>query len=204
MKEKKRKILIKAGGMVLAMTLICGVAYTAVITGVGSLLFKDKVNGSIIEVDGIKYGSELLAQSFSDQDHMWGRVMILNTTTFQDEEGNYLLYAGPANISPNSKEFKEVIEQRVEVLKKANPDMKEEQIPEDLVTCSGSGLDPDISVAAAKYQVNRLAENNNLTTEEVEAIIDSCTTDKVFGIFGEETVNVLKVNLMLEGILKVS
>ena len=88
------------------------------------------------------------------------------------------------------------------MLKEADPDIAEEKIPEDLVTCSGSGLDPDISAAAAEYQVHRIAGNNGMTEEEVEKIIEACTTGKVFGMFGQETVNVLKVNLMLEGILE--
>lgn len=202
MKKNKDNVILKAGVMVLAMTIICGVLYTALITGVSNIVFKDKANGSVIEVNGVKYGSELLAQDFSDKSHMWGRIMSLNTTTFQDENGNYLLYSGPLNLSPKSEEFKAILDERIKVLKEADPKMKEDKIPVDLVTCSGSGLDPAISVAAAKYQVNRIAENNNMSTEEVEAIIDKCTTHKVFGVFGEETVNVLKVNLMIEGILK--
>lgn len=200
--KNKGKIIFKAGGMVLVMTILCGVLYTGLITGIGNIFFKDQANGSIIEVNGVKYGSELLAQDFSDEDHMWGRIMNLNTTTFQDEDGNYLLYSGPLNLSPTSDEFKEVLDDRIKVLKEADPYMNKEKIPEDLVTCSGSGLDPSISVAAAKYQINRIAKNNNMSEEEVEKIIEECTTHKVFGIFGEETVNVLKVNLMLEGILK--
>lgn len=202
MTKKKNGILSAAIGMVLAMTIICGVIYTAVVTGIGNILFGNKANGSIIEVDGIKYGSELFAQDFSDESHMWGRIMNLNTTTFQDDDGNYLLYSGPSNLSPESDVLKEIITERIAMIKEANPDMKEQQIPEDLVTCSGSGLDPAISTAAAKYQVHRIAVNNDMTEKEVEAIIKSCTTQKVFGLFGEETVNVLKVNLMIDGILE--
>lgn len=199
--KKEKNTLSKAVGMVIAMTLICGIIYTTVITVIGTILFKDKANGSVIEVNGVKYGSELLAQSFSDEKHMWGRVMNLNTSTFQDENGEYLLYSGPSNISPVSEEFKEVLEERVAMIKKADPEQSKELIPEDLLTCSGSGLDPSISVAAAKYQVHRIAKNNNMTEEEVNEIIEDCTSKKVFGIFGQETVNVLKVNLMLENIL---
>lgn len=199
--KKEKNTLSKAVGMVIAMTLICGIIYTTVITVIGTILFKDKANGSVIEVNGVKYGSELLAQSFSDEKHMWGRVMNLNTSTFQDENGEYLLYSGPSNISPVSEEFKEVLDERVAMIKKADPEQSKELIPEDLLTCSGSGLDPSISVAAAKYQVHRIAKNNNMTEEEVNEIIEDCTSKKVLGIFGQETVNVLKVNLMLENIL---
>lgn len=191
-----------AAGLVLVMTVLCGVIYTAVVTGFGNLLFPKQANGSIIEVDGVKYGSELLAQEFADKDHMWGRVMNLSTTTFQDEEGNYQMYSGPSNLSPESKDFQDIVDARVDMILAANPESTTSKIPVDLVTCSGSGLDPDISVAAARYQVPRIAKNNHLTEEEVNQMIDTCTTKKVLGIFGENTVNVLKVNLMLEGILK--
>lgn len=94
------------------------------------------------------------------------------------------------------------IKERVEKLRKANPDMDETAIPVDLVTCSGSGLDPHISPAAAEYQVARIAKANDMTEDEVHEIIEKCTDGKFLGLFGEETVNVLKVNLMLDGILK--
>lgn len=197
--NKKGTVFGRAVGMVLAMTLICGVLYTAVVTGVTQLLFSDKANGSVIEIGGKKYGCELLAQEFTGEEYMWGRIM--NVSAFTDQEGHTKMYSGPSNLSPESPEYRELVEQRVEKIKEANPDAKTEKIPEDLVTCSGSGLDPDISVAAARYQIPRLAKANGMTEEEVESIIESCTNHKVLGIFGEETVNVLKVNLMLEGIL---
>lgn len=197
--KKKGTVFGKAVGMVLAMTLICGVLYTIVVTGVSQLFFSDKANGSVIEIDGKKYGCELLAQEFSGEEYMWGRIM--NVSAFTDQDGNTKMYSGPSNLSPESQEYKELVEQRVEKIKAANPDADKEQIPEDLVTCSGSGLDPDISVAAAEYQIPRLAKVNQMTEDEIQDIIDKCTNHKILGLFGEETVNVLKVNLMLEGIL---
>lgn len=197
--KKKGTVFGKAVGMVLAMTLICGVLYTTVVTGVSQLFFSDKANGSVIEVNGKKYGCELLAQQFTGEEYMWGRIM--NVTAVTDQDGNVKMYSGPSNLSPESKEYKELVEQRVEKIKEANPDAETERIPEDLVTCSGSGLDPEISVAAARYQIPRLAKANDMTKQDVEAIIESCTNHKVLGIFGEDTVNVLKVNLKLEGIL---
>ena len=124
-----------------------------------------------------------------------------NWCTYKDTEGNQLAYAAPSNLSPASEDYEKLIAQRVEKIRKANPEKGNEPIPVDLVTNSGSGLDPDISVAAAKYQVERLARENNMTKEEVNAIIDKCTNHKVLGLFGEETVNVLKVNLMLDKII---
>lgn len=195
--ERKGNVLIKAAGMVLVMTLICGVLYTAAMTGISQLLFKDKANGSMIVVDGQEYGSEFLGQKFSDEKHMWGRIM--NVSRFTDQNGESKAYGGPSNLSPNSEAYKELLAERISMIKEANPKAEVDKIPVDLVTCSGSGLDPDISIAAAMYQVPRLAEANNMSQEKVKAIIDKCTRSKILGIFGEETVNVLKVNLMLEG-----
>ena len=197
--KKKGTVFGKAAGMVLAMTLICGILYTTVVTGASQLFFSDKANGSIIEIDGKKYGCELLAQEFTGEEYMWGRIM--NVSAFTDQDGNTKMYSGPSNLSPESQEYRELVQQRVEKIKEANPDADKEQIPEDLVTCSGSGLDPDISVAAAEYQVPRLAKANQMTEDGIQDIIDKCTNHKILGIFGEETVNVLKVNLMLKGIL---
>lgn len=197
--KKKGTVFGKAAGMVLAMTLICGVLYTAVVTGVSQLFFSDKANGSIIEIDGKKYGSELLAQKFTGEEYMWGRIM--NVSAFTDQDGNTKMYSGPSNLSPASQDYAELVQQRVEKIKAANPDADKEQIPEDLVTCSGSGLDPDISAAAAEYQVPRLAKANQMTEDEIRDIIEKCTNHKILGLFGENTVNVLKVNLMLKGIL---
>lgn len=197
-----KKELPKALKMLLIFTLVCGVAYTALITGIAQLAFPNKANGSIIVVNGKKYGSELLGQQYNDADHMWGRIMNTDTTTFKDKDGNGLLYAWPSNLSPASDKYKELVAQRVNMIKTANPNMENKAIPVDLVTCSGSGLDPDISVAAAEYQIERIAQKKNITQEEVQAIIDKCTSHKLLGIFGQETVNVLKVNLMLDGIIK--
>ena len=111
------------------------------------------------------------------------------------------MYAAPSNLSPASEEFESLVAQRVEMIREANPDMDKTAIPVDLVTCSGSGLDPHISPAAAEYQVPRIAQANGMTQEEVRSIIKKCTDGRFLGVFGEETVNVLKVNLMLDGIL---
>lgn len=195
-----KKIFFHALGIFLVFTLICGVLYTLVVTGLAQLFFPKQANGSIIEIDGKKYGSELLGQQFTDDAHMWGRIMKLDVTTYTDEDGNRLMYAVPANISPASEEYEKLVAERVEKLRAANPDMDETAIPVDLVTCSGSGLDPHISPAAAEYQVARIAKATGRGEAEIREIIEECTQGRFLGIFGEETVNVLKVNLMLEGI----
>lgn len=196
-----KSVFPKALMIFLLFTVICGVAYTGVVTGVAQLIFPDKANGSLIEVDGKKYGCELLGQQYTDEKHMWGRIMKVDISTYKDENGKTLMYAAPSNLSPASDEFEDLVAERVKMIREANPDMDETSIPVDLVTCSGSGLDPHISPAAAEYQVARVAKANDMTEDEVRAIIKQCTDGRFLGIFGEETVNVLKVNLMLDGIL---
>lgn len=196
-----KSVFPKALMIFLLFTVICGVAYTGVVTGVAQLIFPDKANGSLIEVDGKKYGCELLGQQYTDEEHMWGRIMNVDISTYKDENGKTLMYAAPSNLSPASGEFEDLVAERVKMIREANPDMNETSIPVDLVTCSGSGLDPHISPAAAEYQVARVAKANDMTEDEVRAIIKQCTDGRFWGIFGEETVNVLKVNLMLDGIL---
>ena len=196
-----KNVLPRTAIIFLIFTLLCGVVYTAVVTGIAQLIFPDEANGSIIEVDGKKYGCELLGQQYTDDGHMWGRIMNIDVSTFKDENGKTLMYAAPSNLSPASEKYKALVKERVEKLRTANPDMDETAIPVDLVTCSGSGLDPHISPAAAEYQVARIAKANGMTEDEVRGIIKKCTDGKFLGVFGEETVNVLKVNLMLDGIL---
>ena len=196
-----KSIFAKGLSSFIIFTILCGVLYTGSITCISQILFPSKANGSIIEVDGKKYGSELIAQQYTDEKHMWGRIMNLDTETFTDKDGNKVVYSTPSNLSPASDEYKELVAQRVDKIKSSHEYNKDESIPVDLVTCSGSGLDPEISLAAAKYQVKRLATNNNMTESEVENIIDKCTNKPVLGILGETTVNVLKVNLMIDKIL---
>lgn len=196
-----RQILKKAIILFLIMILLCGVLYPLIITGIDQLCFREKANGSIIQVNGVKYGSGLLGQQFTDESHMWGRIMIPDVSTYQNEKGDVLFYARASNKSPASEEYSEEIEKRVELLKTFNPDTDIDEIPVELVTCSGSGLDPHISPAAAEYQIPRIAKENHMSQKEVRELVEKYTDGKLFGILGEKTVNVLKVNLALEGIL---
>lgn len=197
-----KNILPRAAVIFLIFTVICGLLYTLVVTGLAQLIFPGKANGSIIEADGKKYGCELLAQQYTDDAHLWGRIMNIDISTYQDENGKALMYAAPSNLSPSSEEFQQLVAARVEKIQNANPEMEGTPIPVDLVTCSGSGLDPHISPAAAEYQVARLARARSQSEDEIRKIIEKCTNGKFLGLFGEKSVNVLKVNLMLDGILK--
>lgn len=197
-----KEILPKATLFFVIFTIICGLIYTLAVTGFAAVLFPNKANGSIIEVDGKKYGSALLGQQYTDDAHVWGRVMKIDTSTFTDKDGNAVMYSAPSNLSPASEEYKALIAERVEKLKASNPSKNDTPIPVDLITGSGSGLDPHISVAAAEYQIDRIVENTDYSAEQVAAIIEKYTTGRFLGIFGEPVVNVLKVNLALDGILK--
>lgn len=196
-----KSILPRAAGLFLIFTLLCGVVYTGAVTGIAQLIFPNQANGSVIEVDGVSYGSELLGQYYTDDAHMWGRIMNLDVTTYKDADGKTLLYSAPSNLSPASDAYATLVAQRVQKLKDADPAMGDTAIPVDLVTCSGSGLDPDISPAAAEYQVARIAKASGRSEKEIRSIIAECTTGRFLGVFGEKTVNVLQFNLMLDGIL---
>ncbi len=197
-----KQIFFRASVIFLIFTLICGILYTGVVTGLAQILFPYQANGSIIEVNEKKYGCELLGQYYNDKKHMWGRIMDIDISTYKDENGKILMYAKPSNLSPASKEYQDLVAKRIKMLREANPDMDEKKVPVELVTCSGSGLDPHISPAAANYQVARIAKANGMTEDEVKKMIEKCTDGKFLGIFGEKTVHVLKVNLILDGILK--
>lgn len=199
--KKIKSILPRAAMLLLVFTVVCGVLYTLAVTGIAQIFFPHQANGSIIEVDGKRYGSELLGQQYTDEGHMWGRIMKLDVSTYRNEDGKALLYAVPSNLSPASEEYEQLVAQRVEKLRAADPERGDAPIPVDLVTCSGSGLDPHISPAAAEYQVPRLARATGRSEDEVRDIIKDCTDGRFLGLFGEERVNVLEVNLHLDGIL---
>lgn len=197
-----KNVFPRACKLFLIFTVLCGVLYTGAVTGAAQLLFPHQANGSLIEVNGKKYGSELLAQYYTDDAHMWGRIMDLDVSSCKAPDGSILLYSAPSNLSPASEEFGRLVAARVKMLRDADPQMGDKPVPVDLVTCSGSGLDPDISPAAAEYQIARIASASGKSEAEVRKIVAKCTTGRFLGVFGEKTVNVLKVNLMLDGILK--
>lgn len=189
----------RALGVFTLFTVVCGLGYTLVVTGIAQVAFPYQANGSLIKVDGKIVGSELIGQNFEDEDHMWGRIQ--NVSVVEDENGELMAYSAPSNLSPASEEYQELVDARVEKIRAANPDADMDAVPVDLVTCSGSGLDPEISPDAAEYQVPRLAKATGKSEDEVRDIIAKCSKGRFLGVFGEPTVNVLKVNLMLDGVL---
>ncbi|MEL1135311.1 K(+)-transporting ATPase subunit C [Desulfitobacterium sp. THU1] len=184
---KSIKILRPAIMCFLVMTVICGVIYTAAVTGIAQLIFPGQANGSIITItlkDGTQknYGSALIAQEFTSTEYMIGRPM------------------GTTNLSPVSEEQKALVQERTDWLHALDPDNTAD-IPMVLVTASGSGVDPNITPEAAEYQVARLARERGISEDDVRAIISKYTTGRFLGIFGEPAVNVLEVNLALDGLL---
>jgi len=192
-------IASRALGVFALFTIVCGLGYTFVVTGVVQLAFPYQANGSLITVDGKVVGSELIGQNFDDEAHMWGRIQ--NVSIVEGEDGELMAYGAPSNLSPASEKYRQLVDARVKKIRAANSDADMDAVPVDLVTCSGSGLDPEISPDAAEYQVPRLAKATGKSEDEVREIIAQCTKGRFLGVFGEPTVNVLKVNLMLDGAL---
>ena len=192
-------IASRALGVFALFTIVCGLGYTLVVTGVVQLAFPYQANGSLITVDGKVVGSELIGQNFDDEAHMWGRIQ--NVSIVEGEDGELMAYGAPSNLSPASEKYRQLVDARVKKIRADNSDADMDAVPVDLVTCSGSGLDPEISPDAAEYQVPRLAKATGKSEDEVREIIAQCTKGRFLGVFGEPTVNVLKVNLMLDGAL---
>ena len=190
-----KSVLPKAGMIFLIFTLLCGVIYTGVVTGIAQLIFPDNANGSIIEVDGKKYGCELLGQQYTDEAHMWGRIMNIDVSTYTDENGKALMYAAPSNLSPE-----QVTRSTGMAVSSMSGSAARSFSTRSATSCAYSSLAGE-RLEGAEYQVARIAKANDMTEDEVREIIQNCTDGRFLGIFGEETVNVLEVNLMLDGIL---
>ena len=174
-------------------------AYTGALTLAGKALFPFQAEGSIITAKG-RYYSTLLGQPFTADNHLWGRPVSADTATYTDK-GKPLLYAGPSNKSPAAAEYAAVLQERAARIRLAHPEKSGQPIPVDLLTESGSGLDPHISPAAAEFQVERLTRATGFTAAEVRRTIALYTQGRTLGLMGEARVNVLEVNLALEGLL---
>jgi K+-transporting ATPase ATPase C chain len=174
-------------------TLLTGVFYPLVITGIAQVIFPHQANGSLIVQNGQVVGSELIGQSFDDPRYFWGRLSATSPFPY-----NAAASAG-SNLGPTNPALAEEVNARIAALKAADP-TNISPIPVDLVTSSGSGLDPDISVAAALYQVPRVAKARGLSEEVVRALVDRFTEGRQFGVLGEPRVNVLELNLALDEI----
>ena len=186
--------------MIVVMTVVTGLVYPLGMTGLAQLLFPHQANGSLVQKDGIVIGSELIGQNFTDDKYFHGRP---SATTEPDPNDSTKTVPAPyaadnsagSNLGPTSQALIDRVKEDAEKLKAENPSTP---IPVDLVTTSGSGLDPDITPAAAEFQVPRVAKARNLSPDKVRSVVAEMTQDRFLGILGEKRVNVLELNLALD------
>ena len=182
-----------AVAVLLGLTLITGVAYPAIVTAVAQVAFPSQANGSMIVVDGKTVGSSLIGQAFDDPKYFWGRPSAAGANGY-DASGS----AG-SNLGPTSQALIDRITKDVDTMRQANGGGP---VPIDLVTTSASGFDPDISPAAADYQVARVAKARGMSEADVRAAVVRHTQQPLLGFIGEPHVNVLQLNLDLDGVIK--
>ena len=188
-----RTQLWPAIAILLAFTVITGLIYPAVVTAVAQVVFPSQANGSMITVDGATVGSSLIGQSFDNPKYFWGRPSAAGASGYDPT------LSGGSNLSSTSQALITAITARVDAIRAANGNAP---IPVDLVTASASGLDPNISPAAADYQVARVAKARGMTEDAVRAAVARHTSEPLLGFLGAANVNVLVLNLDLDGLLK--
>jgi len=190
------RVLRPAIVLLVAMTLITGVAYPAVVTAAAQIIFPHQANGSMIVVDGKTIGSSLIGQYFDDPKYFWDRPSAAADSAAPSgyDASNSL----GSNLGPTNKQLIDTITARIDAMRAANGGGP---VPIDLVTSSASGLDPDISPAAAEYQVARVAKARGMTEDAVRAVVARHTEQPFLGFLGEPRVHVLELNLDLDGLL---
>jgi K+-transporting ATPase ATPase C chain len=175
------------------LTLLTGLLYPLAVTGLAQILFPIQANGSLIVANGKTAGSRLIGQNFDDPKYFWGRLSATGGQPYNASASS------GSNLGPTNPSLAEQVQARLDALHAVDPDNKL-PVPVDLVTASGSGLDPHISPAAAAYQAARVARARGLPLEQVQALIDQHTEKFLFGFLGGASVNVLELNLALDGI----
>ena len=204
--KKLGKSIGKAFVFCAVMMLLCSFAYPLALTGISQVAMQEKANGNLIDKNGNStadpeeaVGSALVGQDFTEDYFFKGRVSSVNYNTYtedQKENGEYAgVSSGSYNYGNSNPELKERIEKDLDEFLATHPGVKKEDVPSDLLTASGSGLDPHISPEAAEVQVKAVAEHSGLSEETVREIVKENTEEKVLGIYGEARVNVLKCNL---------
>jgi potassium-transporting ATPase KdpC subunit len=193
-----RHQLLPAIALLAALSIVTGVAYPAAVTAIAQVAFPAQANGSMIVVDGRTVGSTLIGQAFSDPKYLWGRPSAAGVTE-ANPAGYDANASGGSNLGPTNANLIERVTAAVDQLRATNGDAP---VPVDLVTTSGSGLDPEISPAAAEYQVARIAAARGIAAADVRAAIARHTEQPLLGLLGEPRVNVLLVNLDLDALLR--
>jgi potassium-transporting ATPase KdpC subunit len=174
-------------------TVITGVAYPLLVTGIAQVVFHQQANGSLIEQNGAITGSELIGQPFSDPKYFWGRLSATSSVPYNADASS------GSNYGPNNPDLTKAVQARIDALKAVDPD-NNQPVPVDLVTSSASGLDPDISVAAADYQISRVARYRGISSSIITDLVNRFTEGRQLGILGEPGVNVLKLNQALDAL----
>jgi K+-transporting ATPase ATPase C chain len=176
-----------------AFFILCGGIYPLVVTGIATFIFPLQIEGSFIKDEkGKILGSKLIGQHFSDPKYFWGRLSATSPIPYNAAA------SGGSNLSNGSSQLLDIVKKRITALKEADPE-NTLQIPVDLVTASASGLDPHISIAAANYQAKRIAKLRGISIDKVYELIDKYSEGRIMGILGEPVVNVLELNLALDG-----
>ena len=186
-----KTLLRPAFSLFVLLSLVTGLAYPLLVTGLAQLFFPSEAAGSLVLKDGKAVGSSLIGQPFSDAKYFWSRPSATSPQPYNAAS------SGGSNLGPTNPALTDAVKSRIEALRAADPDNKL-PVPIDLVTTSASGLDPHISVAAARYQAARVARERKLPLEKVNALIDRNSAGALFGLIGEPRVNVLALNLALD------
>src|SRR5215472_11350083 len=200
MKTFLKKYLRPAIVLTVLLTIVTGFIYPGLVTGLAQLIFPHQANGSLVYANGKLVGSELIGQYWTSPQYFHGRpsaaVDMVNGTPVPYAADN----SAASNAGPTNASYIQTVQQRVAALKKENPDAPAGPVPNDLVTASGSGLDPDISPASAFYQAPRIAKARGLPLDQVNKLINDHIQGRFLWIFGEEHVNVLDLNLALDAL----
>lgn len=189
------RILRQAVVCLIILTVITGVVYPLIVTGIAQLAFPYQANGSIIIRNGEAVGSRLIGQDFNSPKYFWGRPSATSPVPYNSANSS------GSNLGPLNPALAENVRTRIVKLKSADPENKT-NVPVDLVTASGSGLDPDISPAAAEYQVHRIAKTRNIDESKIRELTAKYTYKRQLGVLGEPRVNVLELNLALDALQK--
>ena len=184
--------LMQAIKLTIVLTILTGIVYPLVITGIANVVFPHQAQGSLIERDGKVFGSELIGQTFAAPGYFHGRPSAAG------DKGYDASNSSGSNLGPTNKTFISTVQQRLKDVVESNPGVSPKQVPVDLVTASGSGLDPEISPAAAEIQIARVAKARGIGEDDVRLLVSQNTRGRYLGVLGEPGVNVLTLNLTLD------